>query len=36
MIVAQEKHFIKAKVEFETMLHGMDQATDEGLRIEEE
>jgi hypothetical protein len=35
MIIDQEKRFIKAREEFETMLCWLDQADDEGLRIDQ-
>ena len=35
MIVAQEKHLIKAREEFEALLNWIDQADDEGLRIDQ-
>ena len=33
MIIANEKHFIKAREEFETLLNWINQVDDEGLRI---
>ena len=35
MIIAQETHFIKAREEFEAMVTWLDQADDEGLRIDQ-
>jgi hypothetical protein len=35
MIIAQEKHFIKAREEFEAMVEWIDHADDEGLRIDQ-
>jgi len=35
MIIAQEKHFIKAQEEFEAMVEWIDQADKEGLRIDQ-
>jgi hypothetical protein len=35
MIIAQEKHFIKAREEFKAMVEWIDQADEEGLRIDQ-
>ncbi len=35
MIMAQEKHFIKAQKEFDTLLSWIGQADEEGLRIDQ-
>jgi len=35
MIIAQEKHFIKATEEFKAMVEWIDQADEEGLRIDQ-
>jgi hypothetical protein len=35
MIITQEKHFIKAREEFEALLCWLDQADEEGLRIDQ-
>lgn len=35
MIMAQEKHFIKAREEFDALLGWIDQADEEGLRIDQ-
>ena len=35
MIMAQEKHFIKAQEEFDVLLGWIDQTDEEGLRIDQ-
>ena len=35
MIIAQEKHFIKATEEFKAMVEWIDQADEEGFRIDQ-